>query len=324
VTQYFIDNSIPFAAEYVHYDVREAVSAFHKSGMMHQIVGQDVETYFEENPRLKPFLQRLSDANKEIFLITNSSYWYVNRGLTYLLGDNWQDLFDVIICQARKPSFFGAEKRPFREIDVAKNSKSWDRVSKLEHGKVYVEGNLTNLIESTHWLGNAVLYIGDHIYGDLADLFLKYGWRTGAILEEVEEEINTINSDAFQKTMRWLTILQWLIDQIQVVPGTEADNLLKNWVAERDEERSKSRDLFNPYFGSIFRTHTVPTYFHRRLARFADVYTSNVCNFLDYPLDYVFFPRRMALPHENVLPTPDINLLLMKTVRHAMRFKGAA
>jgi hypothetical protein len=31
----------------------------------------------------------------------------------------------------------------------------------------------------------------------------------------------------------------------------------------------------------------------------------------------------MALPHENVLPTPDLNLLLMKTVRQAMRFKTA-
>lgn len=30
------------------------------------------------------------------------------------------------------------------------------------------QGNLTNLIEMTHWQGNDVLYIGDHIYGDLA------------------------------------------------------------------------------------------------------------------------------------------------------------
>ena len=76
--------------------------------------------------------------------------------------------------------------RPFREIDVGTNSKSWDRVSKLEHGKVYVEvsrcfskqkeflinlyfqGNLANLIDMKHWKGNDVLYIGDHIYGDLA------------------------------------------------------------------------------------------------------------------------------------------------------------
>jgi len=32
----------------------------------------------------------------------------------------------------------------------------------------------------------------------------------------------------------------------------------------------------------------------------------------------------MALAHENVLPTPDINLLLMKTVQHAMRFESTA
>ncbi|UJR16232.1 hypothetical protein I4U23_003142 [Adineta vaga] len=254
VTQYFIDNSIPFASEYVHYDVREAVSAFHKSGMMHRQVGENVEMYFEENPRLKPFLQRLHDANKQIFLITNSAYWYVNLGMSYLLGDNWQNFFDVIICQARKPSFFAEQKRPFREIDVSKKSKSWDRVLKIEHGKVYVEGNLTTLIEMKHWQGNDVLYIGDHIYGDLADLFLKYGWRTGAILEEVEDEINIMNSDAFQKTIRWLTVLQWLIDKLQVIPGSEADLVMKTWVAEQEEERAKSRDLLNPYFGSIFRT----------------------------------------------------------------------
>lgn len=76
--------------------------------------------------------------------------------------------------------------RPFREINVHTNSKSWDRVYALEKGNVYVEvredffakelifsvdlfqGNLTNLVEMKHWTGNDVLYIGDHIYGDLA------------------------------------------------------------------------------------------------------------------------------------------------------------
>jgi hypothetical protein len=31
--------------------------------------------------------------------------------MSYLLGDNWRDFFDVIICHARKPSFFGAQRR---------------------------------------------------------------------------------------------------------------------------------------------------------------------------------------------------------------------
>lgn len=108
------------------------MAVFHKSGLMHQIVGQNVgetderlyfflecfyflllETYFEENIRLKSFLERLQQANKQIFLITNSAYWYVNHGMSYLLGQDWRNFFDVIICQARKPSFFGAEKRFF-------------------------------------------------------------------------------------------------------------------------------------------------------------------------------------------------------------------
>lgn len=35
----------------------------------------------------------------------------------------------------------------------------------------FFQGNLTNLIEMTRWAGNDVLYIGDHIYGDLAVSF---------------------------------------------------------------------------------------------------------------------------------------------------------
>lgn len=52
-------------------------------------------------------------------------------------------------------------------------------------------------------------------------MFLTHGWRTGAILEEVEviicnlliekeiyfvfqDEINVINSEAFQKTIQWV------------------------------------------------------------------------------------------------------------------------
>ena len=69
------------------------------------------ETYFEENVRLKPFLERLRNANKQLFLITNSAYWYVNQGMTYLLGKQWHEFFDIVICQARKPSFFGARRR---------------------------------------------------------------------------------------------------------------------------------------------------------------------------------------------------------------------
>ncbi|CAF0927428.1 unnamed protein product [Didymodactylos carnosus] len=319
VMQYFIVRGIAFGAEYLHYDVRDSVGQFHKSGTMHSLVGNEVEKYFEPHTRLRQLLERFRAANKQVFMITNSSYWFVERGMNYLLGDKWRKLFNVIICQAKKPTFFAAQTKPFREYNTDNNAKSWDRVTKFENGNIYVEGNLGSFIDLTTWSGNDVLYIGDHIYGDLADLFLKHGWRTGAILQELKEEIEIVNSEEFQTIIKWLNVLQWLIDQLQAIPGPEADVLMKRWVIERQELRSKSKDLFNPHFGSIFRTYHNPTYFHRRLARFADIYTSSVCNLYDYPLDYIFFPRRIALAHENILPTPDLNILLLNSAKQALR-----
>ena len=56
--------------------------------------------------------------------------------------------------------------------------------------------------------------------------------------------------------------------------------------------------MFNPQFGSIFRRHHNPSYFANRLCRFADIYTSNVGNLLNYSMTHTFYPRRSALPHE--------------------------
>lgn len=66
--------------------------------------------------------------------------------------------------------------------------------------------------------------------------------------------------------------------------------------------RQKLKSIFNPYFGSVFRTYNNPTYFSRRLTRYADIYTAKLPNLLHYPLTYTFYPRRNHLPHEH-----DIN-----------------
>lgn len=65
--------------------------------------------------------------------------------------------------------------------------------------------------------------------------------------------------------------------------------------------RWKLKAMFNPRFGSVFRTYNNSTYFTRRLVRFADLYMSSVENLLNYPSNYTFYPRRTALPHEAVL-----------------------
>ena len=73
--------------------------------------------------------------------MTNSEFFFVNRGMTYLVGPDWRDLFDVVICNATKPNFFSASEssRPFRELDLNGDSRkfNWTRVNSLEKGKVY-------------------------------------------------------------------------------------------------------------------------------------------------------------------------------------------
>ena len=62
--------------------------------------------------------------------------------------------------------------------------------------------------------------------------------------------------------------------------------------------REELKKMFNPQFGSVFRTYQNPSYFTRRLVRFADIYSSSISNLLNYPNDVTFYPRRQALPHE--------------------------
>ena len=41
----------------------------------------------------------------------------------------------------------------------------------------------------TGWKGPRVLYFGDHVYADLADAAMQHGWRTAAIIPEIENEV---------------------------------------------------------------------------------------------------------------------------------------
>lgn len=59
--------------------------------------------------------------------------------MTLLVGNDWQDFFDVVIVQARKPRFFTDESRPIRMFDTDTGVHLWDRVSKLDRGKIYCE-----------------------------------------------------------------------------------------------------------------------------------------------------------------------------------------
>ncbi|XP_060583204.1 5'-nucleotidase domain-containing protein 3-like [Ruditapes philippinarum] len=215
VTDYFIENNIPYDPEYVFYDIRNAVQSVHTSGQLHSTIMGNLDKYLENGPHIKKILERLANAGKKLFIITNSGFPFINSGMKYMVGENWIDLFDVVVVNARKPKFFNENTRPFRLYDP-QNENSWHRVKHLDKGQVYIQGNFLDFQHMTGYYGSKVLYFGDHVYTDLADPSLKHSWRTGAIIPELESEIKVITSSDYKASVRWLIALQHLIEEMQV------------------------------------------------------------------------------------------------------------
>ncbi|XP_012239554.1 5'-nucleotidase domain-containing protein 3 isoform X1 [Bombus impatiens] len=296
VTEYFLRNHIDYHPEILFRDVKNSVKSCHP--IMHGLVVQNVSEYLEQNKDLKRFFDRLKKANKKMFLVTNSPFHFVDTGMRFLVGDNWKDYFDVVIVQARKPKFFTEESRPLRIYDEVNKTQLWDRVTKLEKGVIYLEGTVKQLQDMTGWRGHQVLYFGDHPYSDLADVTLEHGWRTGAIITELTHEIATLNNPKFKENANWLQMLTGLIEEHQDYEGTDVQAVLDEWIKERDKLRNEIKRVFNEQFGSVFRTYHNPTYFSRRLFRFADIYMSSITNLLEYATSHTFYPRRGVMPHE--------------------------
>ncbi|XP_078270161.1 5'-nucleotidase domain-containing protein 2-like [Rhinoraja longicauda] len=312
VNDYFINHNIEYDPVHLFKDVSDAISTVHIKGMMYKWIENDLENCILRGDETYAVLNRLVNNGKKLFLITNSPFNFVDKGMKYMVGDDWRDLFDLIIVQADKPSFFTDKCKPFRRLDDT-GTLQWDKITTLEKGKMYKQGNLFDFLRLTGWRGSKVLYFGDHLYSDLADLMLRHGWRTGAIVPELETEIGIINTEQFTHGLTWLQALTGLLEQLQVYQDEDSVQVLHEWLKERQELMSLTKNLFNPQFGSIFRTHHNPTYFSRRLCRFSDIYMASISCLLNYDTTYTFYPRRTPLQHEAPLWMDQLCTGCMKT-----------
>uniref|UniRef100_A0A8C0IT81 5'-nucleotidase domain containing 2 n=1 Tax=Chelonoidis abingdonii TaxID=106734 RepID=A0A8C0IT81_CHEAB len=278
VIDYFINHGIEFDQVHLYKDISDAIKDVHVKGMMYKWIEKDMEEYILHGDETYAVLNRLVNLNKKLFLITNSPFSFV----------------------------------PFRKLDD-KGSLQWDKIDKLEKGKIYKQGNLFDFLRLTGWRGSKVLYFGDHLYSDLADLMLRHGWRTGAIVPELEPEIRIINTEQYMHSLTWQQALTGLLERMQMYQDAESKQVLLEWMQERQEIRSLTKNLFNPQFGSIFRTFHNPTYFSRRLIRFSDIYMASISCLLNYDMNFTFFPRRTPLQHEAPLWMDQLCTGCMKT-----------
>ncbi|XP_023154476.3 5'-nucleotidase domain-containing protein 2 [Amphiprion ocellaris] len=309
---FFITNDIDYDPVHLFKDVSEAIGMVHLKGYMYKWVMQDLDNFILRGEETDAVLHQLVTHGKKLFLITNSPFSFVDKGMTHMVGKNWRDFFDVVIVQADKPHFFTDCIKPFRRLDD-NGALRWEKITSLDKGQIYKQGNLFDFLRLTHWRGSKVLYFGDHLYSDLADLMLRHGWRTGAIVPELENETKVVSTDKYALNLTWLQALTGLMERLQMHRGTESKEVFQEWQREREELRVMTKNLFNPHFGSIFRTCHNPTYFSRRLSRFSDIYMTNLSSLLNYDQSYTFYPRRTPLQHEAPLWMDQLCTGCMKT-----------
>ncbi|XP_019737404.1 5'-nucleotidase domain-containing protein 3 isoform X2 [Hippocampus comes] len=236
VNDFFMKHNIDYEPVHLHKDVKEAIRDVHVKGIMYRAVEADIGKYICYGEQSHAVLKKLHEHGKKMFLITNSPFDFVDRGMSYIVGRDWRDLFDVVIVQADKPGFFNDRRKPFRRV-TDKGALLWDRIHKLEKGQIYKQGNLYEFLRLTGWRGSKVLYFGDHIYSDLADLTLKHGWRTGAIVPELREEIKIMNTEEYVHTVSWMQALTGLIEQMQVRRDAASQAVVGEWIRERQAMR---------------------------------------------------------------------------------------
>ncbi len=257
---------------------------------------------------------------------------------------SWRDLFDYVICSARKPAFF-ASSEPFRAVDPVSGLHALTPARSLVKGGVYTGGSNREFARLTGITGQKVMYVGDHMRNDLAPTGDSAVWRTCGIVREIREEMRVMRTPRFRALLSASVKIEALIATglsmrsqeaaaKYVTPLIYADSFVWSYSAVlflghyfsssfslvtcsllimrpslgfhrtlrlkalRGKVRAALRDSFNKQFGSIFRTDTKMSQFFADVSRYADIYTSDVTNFLHYPVDHAFYSFRMAYPHE--------------------------
>ncbi|KAF5936790.1 hypothetical protein HYC85_024296 [Camellia sinensis] len=311
IVQHFVDAKLEFDASYVYQDVNRAIQHVHRSGLAHRGILSDPQRYLSQ---LLRFLRMLKENGKKLFLLTNSPYYFVDGGMRFMLEDSlgqrdsWRELFDVVIAKANKPEFYTSENL-FRCYDEEKDTLAFSKVDSFLPDRVYYHGCLKSFLQITKWNGPEVIYFGDHLYSDLRGPS-KAGWRTAAIIHELENEIQIQNEDSYRFEQAKFHIIQELLGKLHAtVTNSQRSEAFRSLLWELNEERQKARcamkNMFNRSFGATFLTDTgQESAFAYNIHQYADVYTSKAENFLFYPpeawlhvpFDIKIMPHHLKVP----------------------------
>ncbi|KAB1256780.1 5'-nucleotidase domain-containing protein 4 [Camelus dromedarius] len=288
-------------------DVTDAMDNVHHSGCLKEKTLEDLEKYVERDVRIPVLLGKMKEVGK-VFLATNSSYNYTDAIMTYLFGIGeaeaparpWRSYFDLIVVDTQKPRFF-AEGTVLRQVNTDSGKlRVGTYMGPHQHCAVYSGGSSDMVCELLGVRGKDILYIGDHIFGDILKSKKRQGWRTCLVVPELSRELGIWAREKDQmEELKRLDI--HLADLYQHTDGSSYGLQLINSTKREIQRVTRALDLCYSAMGSLFRCGFRQTLFSSQLMRYADLYMAICLNFPRHPLSSLYRAAPELMPHESAV-----------------------
>lgn len=298
-------------------DVLSSVDQVHAEGKLKKYIADHLSDYVIKDKEVVAGIKRYLKHGKKIFIVTNSDYYYTRTLLEYAInpfldkGESWRDLFEYVITLADKPRFFYDRIR-FLSIDPDTGLMS-NYSGKITPG-IYQGGNATQFSNDLGLIGEDILYVGDHIYGDILRLKKHCNWRTALVVDELGKEI-----DAQKKTLPIEKEISVAMSKKQIFEDRHIqlhDQKINDQTNQYDAELKAVHEEimqldghiaqliktllshFNAKWGRVFRVGAEESYFAYQVERFACIYMEKLADLFDHSPYTYFRPKRRLLPHD--------------------------
>lgn len=298
-------------------DLMNAVDAAHRDGSLKSAVRQNLEKYIIKDEGTVRGLERYRKHEKKLFLLTNSDFHYTKLLLDYCVNPflkecgHWSELFEFVIVAAQKPRFF-MDTQKFLKVNPQDGTMT-NVEGPLQPG-IYQGGCASSFTNDLDLDGDDILYIGDHIYGDIVRLKKDCAWRTAMVVEDLDGEIRKykevrpiqkqINALMDEKAPLEDESVKLVSERVET--GTAAHEARIQEIHALTSELDKQigelirrhQAHFNKYWGEVMRAGNEESYFAHQTERFACIYMAKLEDLLGYsPRTYFRAPRR-PMAHE--------------------------
>jgi 5'-nucleotidase len=285
--------------------------------------------FIDRDPDTAAALLDQKYAGKKLVLITNSGWEFTNAMMSWAFdiflpeGQTWRDLFEFSIVEARKPAFFELNSPTF---EVNTETGLLKPTHELSSGGVFHGGNAALVERHLGISGDEILYVGDHIFGDVKVSKVTVSWRTALVLRELERDIQAecqfsaefqkLNNLMLEKEEIELNMYQLKLDlqrgrkQYSKEESPDVRGLDKKIEALRSQIKSlddrisplarAAAEISNPNWGLLMRAGNDKSHLARQVERSADIYMSRVANFLTQTPFAFLRSARGSLPHDQV------------------------